>query len=107
MPCRALGEDFFGTFLPTISSETFDMIPLNIKELFFCQYLVPRLSFVCHHFDVVTVWCQTVRVILLVPNCPIYHFGAKLFVCFLGAKLSSYIILVPNCQTTTELRQLS
>ena len=28
---------------------------------FFCQYLVPRLSFVCHHFDVVTVWCQTVR----------------------------------------------
>ena len=34
-------------------------------------------------------WCQIVRFIMLVPNCP----GAKLS----GAKLSVFIMLVPNC----------
>ena len=34
-------------------------------------------------------WCQIVRFIMLVPNCP----GAKLS----GAKLSLFIILVPIC----------
>merc|ERR1712240_906636 len=45
-------------------------------------------------------WCQIVRCqIVLVPNCP----GAKLSWCqivhfyYLGAKLSAFIILVPNC----------
>ena len=46
------------------------------------------------------VWCQ----IVLVPNCPVPNCpGAKLSGCqivrfyYLGAKLSSFIILVPNC----------
>ena len=34
-------------------------------------------------------WCQIVRFIMLVSNCP----GAKLS----GAKLSVFIMLVPNC----------
>ena len=34
-------------------------------------------------------WCQIVRFIMLVPNCP----GAKLS----GAKMSVFIMLVPNC----------
>ena len=34
-------------------------------------------------------WCQIVRFIILVPNCP----GDKLS----GAKLSVLIMLVPNC----------
>merc|ERR1712240_457187 len=46
------------------------------------------------------VWCQ----IVLVPNCPVPNCpGAKLSWCqivhfyYLGAKLSVFIILVPNC----------
>ena len=34
-------------------------------------------------------WCQIVRFIMLVPNCP----GANLS----GAKLSVFVMLVPNC----------
>ena len=50
-------------------------------------------------------WCQIVRCqIVLVPNCPVPNCpGAKLSWCqivhfyYLGAKLSAFIILVPNC----------
>ena len=31
------------------------------------------------------------------PNCPFSYLGAKMFVCFLGAKLSTFTILVPYC----------
>ena len=69
------------------------MIRLNIKELFFCQYLVHFDIF--DHFDIVVFgvklsispcWCQIVQFNILVPNC-------------------SFAFLVANCQATTDMRQ--
>ena len=34
---------------------------------------------------------------MLVPNCPLSYYGAKLSVCLFGAKLSVFTILVPYC----------
>ena len=36
---------------------------------------------------------------MLVSNCPISYYGARLSVCLLGAKLSVFSILVPNYLT--------
>ena len=47
---------------------------------------------ICCQPDIFT-GCQ----IGLAPNCPFYYLGVKMFVCFLGAKLSTFTILVPFC----------
>ena len=36
---------------------------------------------------------------MLVSNCPLSYYGARLSVCLLGAKLSVFSILLPNCPT--------
>ena len=68
-------------------------------KLNFCPKFCQKWSF---KFNLIisNVWCQ----IVLVPNCPVPNCpGAKLSWCqivhfyYLGAKLSAFIILVPNC----------
>merc|ERR1711884_71482 len=68
-------------------------------KLNFCPKFCQKRSF---KFNLIisNVWCQ----IVLVPNCPVPNYpGAKLSRCqivrfyYLGAKLSAFIILVPNC----------
>merc|ERR1711989_261533 len=68
-------------------------------KLNFCPKFCQKRSF---KFNLIisNVWCQ----IVLVPNCPVPNCpGAKLSWCqivhfyYLGAKLSAFIILVPNC----------
>merc|ERR1711978_871516 len=65
-------------------------------------YLARHLFTLSIKFNLIfsNVWCQ----IVLVPNCPVPKCpGAKLSGCqivhfyYLGAKLSAFIILVPNC----------
>ena len=64
----------------------------------FCQHLGHILLFGVSVCLVALCWCQIVRV----PNGPVPNFllsylGAKLPICFLGAKLSVFTILSPNC----------
>ena len=68
-------------------------------KLNFCQKCCQKGS-IKFNFNISNVWCQ----IVLVPNCPVPNCpGAKLSWCqivhfyYLGAKLSAFIILVPNC----------
>merc|ERR1711978_378678 len=65
-------------------------------------YLARHLFTLSFKFNLIisNVWCQ----IVLVPNCPVPKCpGAKFSWCqivhfyYLGAKLSAFIILVPNC----------
>ena len=58
-----------------------------VKYSIWCIFcLVPDMFFsLC--------WCQSDRV----PNCPFYYLGVNMRVCFLGAKLSTFTILVPYC----------
>ena len=62
--------------------------------------VLPKMFFFKFNLIISNVWCQ----IVLVPNCPVPNCpGAKLSWCqivhfyYLGAKLSAFIILVPNC----------
>ena len=68
-------------------------------KLNFCQICCQKCS-IRFNLIISNVWCQ----IVLVPNCPVPNCpGAKLSGCqivhfyYLGAKLSAFIILVPNC----------
>ena len=72
---------------------------IHICELNFCPKCCQK-CFIKFNFNISNVWCQ----IVLVPNCPVPNCpGAKLSWCqivhfyYLGAKLSAFIILVPNC----------
>ena len=62
----------------------------NYFVLFFTfYYFLEENILFNYNLHVIFSWCQIVRFIMLVPNCP----GAKLS----GAKLSVFIMLVPNC----------
>ena len=68
-------------------------------KLNFCPICCQKCS-IRFNLIISNVWCQ----IVLVPNCPVPNCpGAKLSWCqivhfyYLGAKLSAFIILVPNC----------
>ena len=68
-------------------------------KLDFCPKCCQKWS-IKFNLIISNVWCQ----IVLVPNCPVPNCpGAKLSGCqivhfyYLGAKLSAFIILVPNC----------
>ena len=68
-------------------------------KLNFCPRCCQKCS-IKFNLIISNVWCQ----IVLVPNCPVPNCpGAKLSWCqivhfyYLGAKLSAFIILVPNC----------
>ena len=67
----------------------------SYQNLTFAQSVAKNFN-----FNISNVWCQ----IVLVPNCPVPNCpGAKMSGCqivhfyYLGAKLSAFIILVPNC----------
>ena len=105
-----------------VQNKSFNIIHLlifwkkSLVKSFFYPYLCPRghtitpkLNFcpkccqkcsIRFNLIISNVWCQ----IVLVPNCPVPNCpGAKLSWCqivhfyYLGAKLSAFIILVPNC----------
>ena len=71
----------------------------NTPKLNLCPRCCQKCS-IKFNLIISNVWCQ----IVLVPNCPVPNCpGAKLSWCqivhfyYLGAKLSVFIILVPNC----------